>query len=114
MSNEDPVNPKAEVLAKVFTGRLHVRHDKLDQTFALCRSAGAADAHWIELQRQLDSLADAAASFGFGTLAVHAGSLALRVADVLAQPQRGMHDMHDIDAIGNALAGLRGIGSDQP
>ena len=100
MNDEEPINPRADVLAKVFTGRLHVRYEKMAQAFALCRESSADDARWIELQRQLDALADAAASFGFGTLAVHAGSLALRIADLLAQAQR---HAHDIDEIGRTL-----------
>jgi len=104
MSDEDAVKARVEVLAKVFTGRLHVRFEKMDAAFALCQADSAQDAHWEELHRLLHSLADAAGSFGFDALGVQASHIALRVTALLAQGQRHAHDIHEI---GLALAALQ-------
>lgn len=106
MSDEDAVKARVEVLAKVFTGRLHVRFEKMDAAFALCRADSAADVHWEELHRLLHLLADAAGSFGFDQLGVQASHLALRVTALLAQGQR---HAHDISEIGLALEALRAM-----
>lgn len=106
MSDEDAVKARVEVLAKVFTGRLHVRFEKMDAAFALCQADSAADAHWEELHRLLHSLADAAGSFGFDALGVQASHLALRITALLAQGQRHPHDVNEI---GLALAALQDI-----
>ena len=106
MSDEDAVKARVEVLAKVFTGRLHVRFEKMDAAFALCRADSAADAHWEELHRLLHSLADAAGSFGFDQLGVQASHIALRVTALLSQAQR---HPHDISEIGQALAALQAM-----
>lgn len=104
MRDEDAVKARGDVLAKVFTGRLHVRFQKMDAAFALCRADSAADAHWDELHRLLHSLADAAGSFGFEQLGVQASRIAARVTALLAQ---GRRHPHDIGEIGLALAALR-------
>ena len=104
MSDETAVKARVEVLAKVFTGRLHVRFEKMNQAFALCQADSAADANWEELRRLLHSLADAAGSFGFDALGVQASRIALRVTALLAQAER---HPHDIDQIGLTLAALQ-------
>lgn len=104
MSDEHAVRARVEVLAKVFTGRLHVRFEKLNATFALCQADSAADVHWDELHRQLHSLADAAGSFGFDELGVQASQVALRIKALLAHGQR---HPHDIGEIGLALSALQ-------
>lgn len=104
MSDEDAIKARGEVLAKVFTGRLHVRFEKMNQTFALCAAASGDDANWIELHRLLHSLADAAGSFGFDALGVQASRIALRVKALLAQAKRHPHDVNEI---GLALAALQ-------
>ena len=68
MSDDAAIKARVEVLAKVFTGRLHVRFEKMNAAFALCVAASGDDASWIELHRQLHSLADAAGSFGVDEL----------------------------------------------
>jgi HPt (histidine-containing phosphotransfer) domain-containing protein len=106
MSDEDAVKARVEVLAKVFSGRLHVRFEKMDDTFLLCQAESGVDANWTELHRLLHSLADAAGSFGFDELGVQASRIALRVTKLLAQGQR---HAHDIDDIGLALAALQRV-----
>lgn len=108
MSDEDAVKARVEVLAKVFTGRLHVRFEKMNEAFALCQAGGANDAAWEELRRLLHSLADAAGSFGFDELGVQASRIALRVTALLAQGQR---HPHDINEVGLALAALQDAGA---
>lgn len=102
--SEDPIKVKAEVLAKVFTGRLHVRFEKINAAYALCLADSADDASWEELHRLLHSLADAAGSFGVDALGVQASRIALRVRAVQAPGQR---HAHDIDEIARALAALQ-------
>lgn len=104
MSDEDAVKARIEVLARVFTGRLHVRFEKMNETFALCQADSANDASWEELRRQLHSLADAAGSFGFDELGVRTSGVALRVTALLAQT--GRHP-HDVNEIGQALMTLQ-------
>src|SRR5688572_26558384 len=96
MSGEDAVKARVEVLAKVFSGRLHVRFEKMNAVFALCQADSADDANWNELHRLLHSLADAAGSFGFDALGVQASRIALRVKALLAQGQRHPHDINEI------------------
>jgi hypothetical protein len=105
MSDDKAVQARVEVLAKVFTGRLHVRFEKMNEAFALCVADSGDDANWVELRRLLHSLADAAGSFGFDALGVQASRIALRVTALLAQDQR---HAHDVDDIGMALAALQG------
>ncbi|MES2015054.1 MAG: Hpt domain-containing protein [Pseudomonadota bacterium] len=104
MNDDEAIKARIEVLAKVFTGRLHVRFEKLNETFALCARDHGDDANWAELHRQLHSLADAAASFGFDALGVQASRIALRVTALLAQSER---HQHDVDQVGQALAALQ-------
>ena len=104
MSDDEAIKARVEVLAKVFSGRLHVRFEKMNEAFALCAADSAIDANWVELHRQLHSLADAAGSFGFDALGVQASRIAARVQALLAQGQR---HRHDIDEIGLALAALQ-------
>lgn len=104
MSDDAAIKARVEVLAKVFTGRLHVRFEKLDQAYALCAAASGDHAGWAELHRQLHSLADAAGSFGFDALGVQASRIALRVTALVAQGERHAHDVNEI---GLALAALQ-------
>ena len=104
MSDDAAIKARVEVLAKVFSGRLHVRFEKMNETFALCAADSSIDANWAELHRMLHSLADAAGSFGFDALGVQASRVAARVQALLAQGQR---HRHDIDEIGLALAALQ-------
>ena len=104
MSDDEAIKARIEVLAKVFTGRLHVRFEKLNATFALCAADRTDDGHWAELHRQLHSLADAAGSFGFDALGVQASRIALRVTALLEQGERHPHDVNEI---GLSLAALQ-------
>lgn len=92
------------MLARIFKGRLHVRFQKLDEAFALCRAGGDNEAHLVELHRLLHSLGEAATSFGFEDLGVRASFVELQVKDLLGQPDK---HRHDIDDIGQALAALQ-------
>ena len=96
MSDDDAIKARADVLAKVFSGRLHVRFEKMNEAFALCQADSAADASLTELHRLLHSLADAAGGFGFDALGLQASGIAARVAALLAQRQRHPHDLHEI------------------
>lgn len=104
MSDDDAIKAKVEVLAKVFSGRLHVRYEKMNEAFALCRADSGDDASWSELHRLLHSLAGAAGSFGFEALGEQAHRIELQVKALLEQPQR---HPHDIDQVGLALADLQ-------
>ena len=103
MSDDAALKAKVEVLAKVFSGRLHVRFEKMNEAFALCQSDGD-DSHWIELLRLLHSLAGAAGSFGFDALGQEAAGIEHQVKALLAQPRR---HAHDIIRIGQALTALQ-------
>ena len=104
MSGEQQVQARVDMLAKIFKGRLHVRFEKMKATFALCQAGGDTEAHWIELHRQLQSLGDAAGSFGFDELGARATLIELQSKDLLAQP--GKHPL-DIHEIGQALVVLQ-------
>lgn len=106
MSDEAAINAKVEVLAKVFTGRLHVRYQKMNEAFALCQADGGADAGWVELYRLLHSLAGAAGSFGCNALGGQARRIELQVKALLDQPGSERYP-HDIGQIGLALAALQ-------
>jgi HPt (histidine-containing phosphotransfer) domain-containing protein len=97
MSDDDAIKARVDVLAKVFTGRLHVRFEKMNEAFAA--------ANWDELHRLLHSLADAAGGFGFDELGLQASRIALRITALQAQQAR---HPHDIDQIGLALTVLQG------
>lgn len=102
MSQEDDaaVKAKVDMLAKVFKGRLHVRYEKINETFALCQGDSGNEEHWVELHRLLHSLGGAAGSFGFDELGAHATFIELRINDMLGQDK----DAHDIAEIGQAIA----------
>ena len=104
MSNDDDVQAKVDMLAKIFKGRLHVRFEKMNEAFALCRAGGDNEEHWVELHRLLHSLGGAAGSFGFDELGARAIFIELQVKDLLGQPVK---HPHDIDEIGQALAALQ-------
>ena len=72
--------------------------------FALCQAAGDNAEHWVELHRQLQSLAEAAGSFGFDELSARASFIELQIKDLLEQPDK---HPHDIGEIGQALAALQ-------
>ena len=97
------IRAKVDVLAKVFKGRLHVRYEKMNETFALCQSDSGNEEHWAELHRLLHALGGAAGSFGFDELGAHATFIELRINDMLGQPKHP----HDIDEIGQALAAIQ-------
>ncbi|MFL6656897.1 MAG: Hpt domain-containing protein [Massilia sp.] len=97
------VQAKVDMLAKVFSGRLHVRYEKMNEAYALCLHA-SDDSPWIELHRLLHSLAGAAGSFGFDALGQRARVIEMQVKDLLAQAVR---HPHDINEIGLALAALQ-------
>ncbi|MES2316493.1 MAG: Hpt domain-containing protein [Pseudomonadota bacterium] len=104
MNGEDAIKAKVDVLAKVFSGRLHVRFEKMNEAFARCQGGGADDSDWVELHRLLHSLAGAAGSFGFDALGQQAAGIEHQVKALLAQPQR---HPHDITRIGQALEALQ-------
>jgi len=87
---------KADLMVKVFMGRLPVRFDSINQTLALCRAHPAADADWAELHRQLQSLAGAAGDFGCDDLCAKAGLIELLLEDMLAQDERSMADVDEV------------------
>lgn len=76
------VQAKVDMLAKIFKGRLHVRFEKMNETFALCQADGGNEEHWVELHRLLHSLGGAAGSFGFDELGAHATFIELRIKDI--------------------------------
>ena len=95
------------MLAKIFSGRLHVRYQKMNETFALCQAEPGVEAHWIELHRLLESLSAAAFSFGFDELGAEATLIELRVKDMLGQQSRHRHDVRQV---GEAILALQGAG----
>lgn len=97
------VQAKVDMLAKIFKGRLHVRYQKLNETFALCQADSANEEHWTELHRLLQSLGGAAGSFGFDELGARATFIELHVKDMLGQPK----DPAEVAGIGAALAALQ-------
>ncbi len=105
MSTDDAaaVQAKVDMLAKIFKGRLHVRYEKMNETFALCQADSDNEEHWIELHRLLHSLGGAAGSFGFDELGAHATFIELRIKDMLGQPR----DSAEVAEIGAALAALQ-------
>ncbi len=102
--DDEAVQAKVDMLAKIFAGRLHVRYQKMNETFALCQAQPGNEEHWVELHRLLHSLGGAAGSFGFDELGAAATIIELRIKDVLGQ--RPKH-RHDIDEIGRALTALQ-------
>lgn len=104
-ADDAAVQAKVDMLAKIFAGRLHVRYQKMNDTFALCRAEPGKQAHWIELHRLLHSLGGAAGSFGFDELGAAATIIELRVKDMLGQQPK---QPHDVNEIGHALAALQG------
>lgn len=105
MSTEDDaaVQAKVDMLARIFKGRLHVRYQKMNETFALCQAQPDGEEHWVELHRLLHSLGGAAGSFGFDELGAHATFIELRIKDMLGQDKHP----HDIAEIGQAIAALQ-------
>jgi HPt (histidine-containing phosphotransfer) domain-containing protein len=97
------VQAKVDMLAKIFKGRLHVRFEKMNETFALCQADGGNEEHWVELHRLLHSLGGAAGSFGFDELGAHATFIELRIKDMLGQQKHP----HDVAEIGQAIAALQ-------
>ncbi|MEJ7805868.1 MAG: hypothetical protein WKG03_08115 [Telluria sp.] len=95
-SESKPPAASAELMAKVFRGRLHVRFEKMQEVLALCRANPADDANWRELQRLLQVLAEAAGVFGCDTLGEQAGLIELLLADMLAERARSQSDIDDI------------------
>ncbi len=105
MSTDDAaVQAKVDMLAKIFSGRLHVRYEKMNETFALCQSEPGNEEHWVELHRLLHSLGGAAGSFGFDELGAEATIIELRIKDVLGQQPKHPHDVNEI---GQALKALQ-------
>lgn len=90
------VPAKMELMAKVFLGRLPVRHEKINGALALCRADPAVKANWVELHRLLHSLADAAGTFGRNDLAEQAGMIELLLADMLKQNARTQADVEEV------------------
>ena len=109
MNKDAAAQAKVAMLARIFSGRLHVRYQKMNETFALCQSDPGMEAHWIELHRLLESLSAAAFSFGFDELGGQATLIELRVKDMLGQPSR---HTHDVSQIGDAIQALQGTGDD--
>ena len=90
------VQAKVDLLAKVFLGRLPVRFEKMNETFALCRASPQDDSNWIELHRQLHSLAGAAGTFGCDDLGEQAALIEMLLKDVLAARDRDPAEIDDI------------------
>ena len=102
--NDPDVQAKVDMLAKVFSGRLHVRYEKMNEAFAQCeQDAGNAEA-WEELVRLLHSLAGAAGTFGFEALGEHARRIELRIRELR---QSGPVHAHDVAEIKRELAALQ-------
>ena len=110
MNKDAAVQARVDMLAKIFSGRLHVRYQKINETFALCQAEPGMEAHWIELHRLLESLSAAAFSFGFDALGAEATLVELRVKDMLGQQSRHRHDVTEVGAAVQALQG----GGDAP
>ncbi len=97
MSDDDKaVQAKVDVLAKVFLGRLPVRYEKINATFALCRANPAGDDNWHELHRLLHSLAGAAGTFGCDDLGEQARLIEMLLQDLINEPVRSESDIDDI------------------
>jgi hypothetical protein len=88
--------PAADLMARVFRGRLHVRFEKIQHAFALCRANPADDANWRELHRLLQALAEAAHAFGCDALGEQAGLIEMLLGDMVAERARGQSDIDDI------------------
>ena len=87
---------KADLMAKVFIGRLPVRFEKINRTLALCRADPGVKASWVELHRLIASLAAAAGDFGSDDLCAKAGLIELLLEDLLAQQTRGIADVDEV------------------
>ena len=96
LREQQAVQAKVDLLAKVFTGRLPVRFEKMNRTFALCRATPHEDSNWIELHRQLHSLAEAAGTFGCDNLGEQAALIEMLLKDVLAARERDPAGIEDI------------------
>jgi HPt (histidine-containing phosphotransfer) domain-containing protein len=90
------VQAKVDLMAKVFLGRLPVRFEKMNETFALCVAVPFEDAGWIELHRQLHSLAGAAGTFGCDDLGEQAALIEMLLKDLVADKVRSAADIDDI------------------
>jgi chemotaxis protein histidine kinase CheA len=90
------IQAKVDLMAKVFLGRLPVRYEKMNDTFALCRANPADDANWIELHRLLHSLAGAAGTFGCDDLGEQASLIEMLLADVIKDSARKDEEIDDI------------------
>lgn len=87
---------KADLMAKVFLGRLPVRFEKINQTLSLCRADPDVTANWVELHRLIGSLAAAAGDFGSEDLCAKAGLIELLLEDLLAQQNRNIDDVDEV------------------
>jgi hypothetical protein len=106
MGDEQPALPaKADLMAKVFLGRLPVRYEKIDAALALCRADPGLRANWTELHRLLDSLAGAAAGFGCDELGAQAGLIELLLTDMLAQDARSAADVAEVAGLVSVMQG---------
>ncbi len=102
--NEDDVQAKVDMMSKVFMGRLHVRYEKMNETFARCLAAKEQEENWVELHRLLHSLAGAAGTFGCDAIGEQARRIELRIVDMLAE--RKWH-AHDVTTVGQELLALQ-------
>ncbi len=103
-TGDEAVQARIDMLARIFSGRLHVRYQKMNETFALCQSEPGNEAHWAELHRLLHSLGDAAGNFGFDALGAEATIIELRINDILGQQPKHPHDVNEI---GQAIKALQ-------
>ena len=87
---------KADLMSRVFLGRLPVRYEKMTAALALCRADPADEASWVELHRLLHALAEAAATFGRDGLAEQAGFMALLLEDMLKRDARSAPDVEEV------------------
>lgn len=104
MIGDDELQAKVDVMAKVFLGRLHVRYEKMNEAYALCRHDAGDAAAWTELHRLLHSLAGAAGSFGCDALGARAKAVEEQVRALQAAPVK---TQEDVESVGRALAALQ-------
>lgn len=90
---------KADLMVKVFIGRLPVRFEKINQALALCRADPGVTANWVELHRLIASLAAAAGDFGSDDLCAKAGLIELLLEDMLVQQSRSVADVDEVGGL---------------